>query len=172
MAHLYLLTQRSNHCLDQIFVHQIIIIHEPNLCFSVSELPVVSVSHSNLTVVEGNQVTVSCNGTGLPTPNLDWSVNGLHSTTSHMVCSMHLFTGSDFKLIYPITAGNRFYWVKVLRLSRPQVSKSRPGGQIQPSIHRPFKFSLYAPKYLFIPRISVYLNCPTSHHYEKMFSII
>uniref|UniRef100_A0A3P9LVU1 Tyrosine-protein kinase receptor n=1 Tax=Oryzias latipes TaxID=8090 RepID=A0A3P9LVU1_ORYLA len=43
------------------------------------ELPMVRVSHSNITVVEGAQVTVICNGSGSPLPKMDWPVNGLHS---------------------------------------------------------------------------------------------
>ncbi|XP_028287200.1 NT-3 growth factor receptor-like isoform X2 [Parambassis ranga] len=43
------------------------------------DLPDISVSHSNLTVVEGDQVTAVCNGSGSPLPDVDWPVNGLHS---------------------------------------------------------------------------------------------
>ncbi|XP_043980001.1 NT-3 growth factor receptor-like isoform X1 [Gambusia affinis] len=46
------------------------------------DLPVVSVSHSNLTVVEGDEVTVICNGSALPIPEVDWAVNGLRSITT------------------------------------------------------------------------------------------
>ncbi|XP_047237816.1 NT-3 growth factor receptor-like isoform X2 [Girardinichthys multiradiatus] len=46
------------------------------------DLPVVSVSHSNITVVEGDRVTVICNASGLPMPKLDWPVKGLHSNTT------------------------------------------------------------------------------------------
>ncbi|XP_074533664.1 NT-3 growth factor receptor-like isoform X2 [Halichoeres trimaculatus] len=43
------------------------------------DLPEISVSHSNLTVVEGGRVTAICNGSGSPLPEVDWPVNGLHS---------------------------------------------------------------------------------------------
>ncbi|XP_034033173.1 NT-3 growth factor receptor-like isoform X2 [Thalassophryne amazonica] len=43
------------------------------------DLPDISVSHSNLTVIEGDRVTVTCNGSGSPLPEVDWPVNGLHS---------------------------------------------------------------------------------------------
>ncbi|XP_070828085.1 NT-3 growth factor receptor-like [Chaetodon trifascialis] len=43
------------------------------------DLPDISVSHSNLTVVEGDRVTAICNGSGSPLPEVDWPVNGLHS---------------------------------------------------------------------------------------------
>ncbi|KAI4825087.1 hypothetical protein KUCAC02_020785, partial [Chaenocephalus aceratus] len=42
-------------------------------------LPEISVSHSNLTVKEGDRVTAICNGSGSPLPEVDWPVNGLHS---------------------------------------------------------------------------------------------
>ncbi|XP_059190489.1 NT-3 growth factor receptor isoform X2 [Centropristis striata] len=41
--------------------------------------PDISVSHSNITVIEGDRVTVICNGSGSPLPEVDWPVNGLHS---------------------------------------------------------------------------------------------
>ncbi|KAM6937911.1 NT-3 growth factor receptor-like [Xenentodon cancila] len=44
------------------------------------DMPVITVSHHNLTVVEGDQVTVICNGSGAPLPAVDWPVNSLHST--------------------------------------------------------------------------------------------
>ncbi|KAM9754842.1 NT-3 growth factor receptor-like [Menidia menidia] len=47
------------------------------------DLPVISVSHSSITVVEGDQVTATCNGSGSPLPEVDWPVNGLHSITTH-----------------------------------------------------------------------------------------
>uniref|UniRef100_A0A3B5LH20 Tyrosine-protein kinase receptor n=1 Tax=Xiphophorus couchianus TaxID=32473 RepID=A0A3B5LH20_9TELE len=58
------------------------------------DLPVVSVSHSNLTVVEGDEVTVICNGSALPIPEVDWAVNGLHSITTQQVLynSIHSIT--------------------------------------------------------------------------------
>ncbi|XP_074487627.1 NT-3 growth factor receptor-like isoform X2 [Sebastes fasciatus] len=43
------------------------------------ELPDISVSHSNLTVIEGDRVSAICNGSGSPLPEVDWPVNGLHS---------------------------------------------------------------------------------------------
>lgn len=43
------------------------------------ELPDISVSHSNLTVVEGDRVMATCNGSGSPLPEVDWPVYGLHS---------------------------------------------------------------------------------------------
>ncbi|CAJ1057079.1 NT-3 growth factor receptor-like [Xyrichtys novacula] len=47
------------------------------------DLPEISVSHSNLTVVEGDRVTAICNGSGSPLPEVDWLVNGLHSISAH-----------------------------------------------------------------------------------------
>ncbi|XP_030620802.1 NT-3 growth factor receptor isoform X2 [Chanos chanos] len=47
------------------------------------DLPNISVTHGNLTVMEGDNVTVSCNGSGSPLPEVDWLVNGLHSINTH-----------------------------------------------------------------------------------------
>ncbi|XP_042352322.1 NT-3 growth factor receptor [Plectropomus leopardus] len=52
-------------------------LHDMNI--SSCDLPDISVSHSNLTVVEGDRVTAICNGSGFPLPEVDWPVNGLHS---------------------------------------------------------------------------------------------
>ncbi|XP_029986487.1 NT-3 growth factor receptor-like [Sphaeramia orbicularis] len=43
------------------------------------DLPGISVSHSNLTVTEGDRVTATCNGSGAPLPEVDWPVEGLQS---------------------------------------------------------------------------------------------
>ncbi|KAI4795860.1 hypothetical protein KUCAC02_029607, partial [Chaenocephalus aceratus] len=45
----------------------------------------ISVSHSSLLVMEGDNVTVSCNGSGAPLPEVDWTVNDLHSINTHLV---------------------------------------------------------------------------------------
>ncbi|XP_041074043.1 NT-3 growth factor receptor-like isoform X1 [Polyodon spathula] len=47
------------------------------------DLPEISVSHSNLTVMEGERVVVTCNGSGSPLPDVDWIVTGLHSINTH-----------------------------------------------------------------------------------------
>ncbi|KAF5906154.1 NT-3 growth factor receptor-like, partial [Clarias magur] len=47
------------------------------------DLPDISVTHSNLTVMEGDNITVSCNGSGSPVPDVDWTVKGLHSINTH-----------------------------------------------------------------------------------------
>ncbi|XP_053490058.1 NT-3 growth factor receptor-like isoform X2 [Ictalurus furcatus] len=45
--------------------------------------PDINVTHSNLTVMEGDNITVSCNGSGSPLPDVDWTVKGLHSINTH-----------------------------------------------------------------------------------------
>ncbi|KAM9854315.1 NT-3 growth factor receptor-like [Aulostomus maculatus] len=57
-----------------------ILLQEMNI--SRCDLPDISVSHSNLTVIEGDQVTATCNGSGSPLPEVDWPVNGLHTFDS------------------------------------------------------------------------------------------
>ncbi|XP_056317034.1 NT-3 growth factor receptor isoform X1 [Danio aesculapii] len=47
------------------------------------DLPDISVAHSNLTVLEGENVTLGCNGSGSPVPEVDWAVKGLHSINTH-----------------------------------------------------------------------------------------
>uniref|UniRef100_A0A3Q3XGC7 Tyrosine-protein kinase receptor n=1 Tax=Mola mola TaxID=94237 RepID=A0A3Q3XGC7_MOLML len=48
------------------------------------DLPDISVSHSNLTVIEGDRVMAICNGSGSPLPEVDWPVNGLHSINARV----------------------------------------------------------------------------------------
>ncbi|XP_019910976.2 NT-3 growth factor receptor isoform X2 [Esox lucius] len=56
-----------------------------NMNIARCDLPEISVSHSSsLTVMEGDNVTVSCNGSGYPVPEVDWTVAGLHSVNTHL----------------------------------------------------------------------------------------
>uniref|UniRef100_A0A4W4GR31 Tyrosine-protein kinase receptor n=1 Tax=Electrophorus electricus TaxID=8005 RepID=A0A4W4GR31_ELEEL len=45
--------------------------------------PEISVTHGNLTVTEGDRITITCNGSGVPVPDVDWNVNSLHSINTH-----------------------------------------------------------------------------------------
>ncbi|XP_030434153.1 NT-3 growth factor receptor isoform X3 [Gopherus evgoodei] len=47
------------------------------------DLPEISVSHINLTVREGENAVITCNGSGAPLPDVDWTVADLHSITTH-----------------------------------------------------------------------------------------
>lgn len=40
--------------------------------------------------MEGDNITVSCNGSGSPLPDVDWGVNGLHSINTHQVNASYL----------------------------------------------------------------------------------
>uniref|UniRef100_A0A672JD35 Tyrosine-protein kinase receptor n=1 Tax=Salarias fasciatus TaxID=181472 RepID=A0A672JD35_SALFA len=53
------------------------------------DLPEISVSHSNLTVVEGDNVTAVCNGSGSPLPEVDWPDSGLRSITRQENGTIH-----------------------------------------------------------------------------------
>uniref|UniRef100_A0A3B5MWT4 Tyrosine-protein kinase receptor n=1 Tax=Xiphophorus couchianus TaxID=32473 RepID=A0A3B5MWT4_9TELE len=55
-----------------------------NMHINGCELPEISVSHSNVLVTEGENVTVSCNGSRLPLPEVDWNVGDLHSINTHL----------------------------------------------------------------------------------------
>ncbi|XP_043934294.1 NT-3 growth factor receptor isoform X2 [Protopterus annectens] len=46
-------------------------------------VPAITVSHSNLTVREGENATLTCNGSGSPLPDVDWIVTGLQSINTH-----------------------------------------------------------------------------------------
>ncbi|KAF5888958.1 NT-3 growth factor receptor-like, partial [Clarias magur] len=46
------------------------------------DVPEISVTNSSLTVTEGDQVTITCNGSGVPVPDVDWKVNSLHSIST------------------------------------------------------------------------------------------
>lgn len=50
-----------------------------------SDLPEISVSHVNLTVREGDNAVITCNGSGSPLPDVDWIVSGLQSINTHQV---------------------------------------------------------------------------------------
>ncbi|XP_069480387.1 NT-3 growth factor receptor isoform X2 [Ambystoma mexicanum] len=43
------------------------------------DLPEISVHHGNLTVREGQNAVLACNGSGSPLPDVDWIVTNLHS---------------------------------------------------------------------------------------------
>lgn len=49
------------------------------------DLPEISVSHVNLTVREGDNAVITCNGSGSPLPDVDWIVSGLQSINTHQV---------------------------------------------------------------------------------------
>ncbi|XP_053322996.1 BDNF/NT-3 growth factors receptor isoform X2 [Spea bombifrons] len=42
--------------------------------------PVINVSSTNITVLEGNDVTLYCDATGLPVPNISWDVSQINTT--------------------------------------------------------------------------------------------
>ncbi|KAF7241579.1 NT-3 growth factor receptor [Varanus komodoensis] len=48
-----------------------------------SDLPEISVSHVNLTVCEGENAVITCNGSGSPLPDVDWTVVNLRSINTH-----------------------------------------------------------------------------------------
>uniref|UniRef100_A0A669CV03 Tyrosine-protein kinase receptor n=1 Tax=Oreochromis niloticus TaxID=8128 RepID=A0A669CV03_ORENI len=73
------LSSQQLYCADS---YRTILLQDMNI--SSCDLPDISVSHSNLTVVEGDQVTVICNGSGSPLPEVDWPVNGLHSINARV----------------------------------------------------------------------------------------
>lgn len=49
------------------------------------DLPEISVSHVNLTVCEGENAVITCNGSGSPLPDVDWMVVNLRSINTHQV---------------------------------------------------------------------------------------
>ncbi|KAJ7999385.1 hypothetical protein DPEC_G00193850 [Dallia pectoralis] len=56
-----------------------------NMNIARCDLPDISVSHSSsVTVMESDNLTVSCNGSGHPVPEVDWTVSGLHSVNTHL----------------------------------------------------------------------------------------
>ncbi|XP_061926565.1 NT-3 growth factor receptor-like [Entelurus aequoreus] len=56
-----------------------------NMYIQHCDLPEISVSpSSDVLVMEGDNVTVSCNGTAEPTPEVDWTVSGLQSINTHL----------------------------------------------------------------------------------------
>ncbi|XP_042199000.1 NT-3 growth factor receptor [Callorhinchus milii] len=60
-----------------------------NINITQCELPEISVSHNNLVVKAGEDVVVTCNGSGSPLPDVDWNVThvrsiGIHQTNSNL----------------------------------------------------------------------------------------
>ncbi|XP_015267375.1 PREDICTED: NT-3 growth factor receptor isoform X1 [Gekko japonicus] len=47
------------------------------------DLPEISVNHVNLTVCEGENAVITCNGSGSPLPDVDWMVVNLRSINTH-----------------------------------------------------------------------------------------
>uniref|UniRef100_A0A671XX67 Tyrosine-protein kinase receptor n=1 Tax=Sparus aurata TaxID=8175 RepID=A0A671XX67_SPAAU len=68
------LSSQQVYCADG---YKKILLQDMNI--SSCDLPDIHISHSNLTVIEGDQVTAICNGSGSPLPKVDWPVNSLHS---------------------------------------------------------------------------------------------
>ncbi|TKS74059.1 NT-3 growth factor receptor [Collichthys lucidus] len=62
------------------------------------DLPEISISHSNLTVVEGDRVMAICNGSGSPLPEVDWPVNGLHSITAQEEITHNEYVRPDMEI--------------------------------------------------------------------------
>ncbi|XP_040198320.1 NT-3 growth factor receptor isoform X1 [Rana temporaria] len=56
-------------------------LHSMNI--SHCDVPEISVSHSSLVVHEGDNAVVTCNGSGSPLPDVDWTVTNLHSINTH-----------------------------------------------------------------------------------------
>uniref|UniRef100_A0A671XQZ8 Tyrosine-protein kinase receptor n=1 Tax=Sparus aurata TaxID=8175 RepID=A0A671XQZ8_SPAAU len=66
------LSSQQVYCADG---YKKILLQDMNI--SSCDLPDIHISHSNLTVIEGDQVTAICNGSGSPLPKVDWPVNSL-----------------------------------------------------------------------------------------------
>ncbi|XP_020637386.3 NT-3 growth factor receptor isoform X3 [Pogona vitticeps] len=60
---------------------RVISMQEMNI--SQCDLPEISVSHVNLTVCEGENAVITCNGSGSPLPDVDWMVVNLRSINTH-----------------------------------------------------------------------------------------
>ncbi|XP_073474527.1 NT-3 growth factor receptor isoform X1 [Aquarana catesbeiana] len=56
-------------------------LHSMNI--SHCDVPEISVSHSSLVVHEGDNAVITCNGSGSPLPDVDWTVTNLHSINTH-----------------------------------------------------------------------------------------
>lgn len=78
-------SRKCPHCPHgQRFGHKLFLIYLPALS-SLPDLPEISVSHANLTVREGDNAVITCNGSGSPLPDVDWIVTGLQSINTHQV---------------------------------------------------------------------------------------
>ncbi|XP_025020975.1 NT-3 growth factor receptor isoform X2 [Python bivittatus] len=73
------LQNQDLYCMNMETSH--ISIQELNI--SQCDLPEISVSHVNLTVCEGENAVITCNGSGSPLPDVDWIVVNLRSINTH-----------------------------------------------------------------------------------------
>ncbi|XP_063170255.1 NT-3 growth factor receptor isoform X2 [Candoia aspera] len=73
------LQKQDLYCMSMETSH--ISIQELNI--SQCDLPEISVNHVNLTVCEGENAVITCNGSGSPLPDVDWIVVNLRSINTH-----------------------------------------------------------------------------------------
>uniref|UniRef100_A0A3P8UMU9 Ig-like domain-containing protein n=1 Tax=Cynoglossus semilaevis TaxID=244447 RepID=A0A3P8UMU9_CYNSE len=100
------LSSQQLYCTDG---YRKILLQDMNI--SSCDLPDISVSHSNLTVIEGDRVTAICNGSGSPLPEVDWPVNGLHSINAQEVRCEHALIHQDGLNSFPPS---------IIRLKEPE----------------------------------------------------
>ncbi|TWW67183.1 NT-3 growth factor receptor [Takifugu flavidus] len=79
-----------------------------NMYIQKCDLPEISVSHGSVLVTEGDNVTVSCNGSGLPLPDVDWTISGLRSINTHM-SDIHPTTHSINLTLFNISRDDNNY---------------------------------------------------------------
>lgn len=74
-------------------------------------------SHGSVLVTEGDNVTVSCNGSGLPLPDVDWTISGLRSINTHMVKYTHTHTGWKQLLVLRLISLTAFMTLRETAIS-------------------------------------------------------
>ncbi|KAJ8412941.1 hypothetical protein AAFF_G00105230 [Aldrovandia affinis] len=75
---------------------------------SFCDLPEISVTHSNLTVIEGDNFTLTCNGSGMPYPDVDWMINDLASINTHQQYNGPFVHSVNLTLVNVSRADNGF----------------------------------------------------------------
>lgn len=98
--------------------------------------------------MEGDNITVSCNGSGSPLPDVDWTVKGLHSINTHQVKATHLLHAyrahrcSDTHILITRYYPSFFLHSLVKRLlakhslHQPHARQRKPGRQrLHPNVH-------------------------------------
>uniref|UniRef100_A0AAZ3PLP6 Ig-like domain-containing protein n=1 Tax=Oncorhynchus tshawytscha TaxID=74940 RepID=A0AAZ3PLP6_ONCTS len=100
---------------------------------SLCDLPDISVTHFNLTVLEGDRVTITCNGSGSPLPEVDWTVIDLHSINTHQSTVYWPNVHSINLTLFNVSRDDNFYMLTCIAENKVGMANT----SIQLTVHFP-----------------------------------